>query len=141
MSLVNIMPDLVLAVNQTPLGPGDLSYISLFKRADLVVKLVMIGLAIASVWSWAIIVDKGISFRLLKKRADYFEETFWSGRTLEELSDGIKGDIRDPMARIFTAAMRELNESKAAGMFSENEISGTGREEQNGLFWRREKPR
>ena len=125
MSLVYTMFDLGLVMNTAPLGSSDFSYTSLFMRADIVVKIVMIGLAIASIWSWAIIVDKGISFRLLKKRADNFEETFWSGRTLDELSDGLKGDVRDPMARVFTAAMREWNESKSAGMFTDNEIAGT----------------
>jgi biopolymer transport protein TolQ len=115
----------MLVAQTSTLAPTDFSYSSLFLRADVVVKVVMIGLALASIWSWAIIVDKGISFRLSRKRADNFEETFWSGRTLDELSDGLKGDVRDPMARIFTAAMREWNESKKAGMHSENEISGT----------------
>lgn len=124
MSLIIIVQGLILAVTDGGLQPTDFSYSSLFMRADVVVKIVMIGLAIASIWSWAIIIDKGISFHLLKKRADNFEETFWSGRTLDELSEGLKGDVRDPMARVFTAAMREWNESRTTGIFTDSEIAG-----------------
>ena len=48
---------------------------------------------------------------LLKRRATLFEETFWSGKTLDELSRAMSGDTRDPMARVFAAAMREYEES------------------------------
>jgi len=95
MSLIIIAQSFILAAADGALSAGDFSYSSLFMKADIVVKIVMIGLAIASIWSWAIIIDKGISFRLLRKRADNFEETFWSGRTLDELSEGLKGDVRD----------------------------------------------
>ena len=94
---------------------GEFTFWSLFMRADWVVKSVMIILIIASLWSWAIAVDKFITFRLLKNRADKFEDTFWSGRTLEDLSASLGNDIRDPMARVFKAAMREWEESKGGG--------------------------
>lgn len=101
---------LILQAGQA--NADNFSLIQLFSKADWIVKLIMIGLAIASVWSWAIIIDKTINFYLLKKRATNFEETFWSGRTLDELSEGLAGDTRDPMGRVFTAAMREFNESQ-----------------------------
>ncbi len=91
---------------------GEFSFWSLFMAAGWVVKAVMIVLVIASIWSWAVAVDKFITFRLLKQRAEKFEDTFWSGRTLEDLSAGLANDIRDPMARVFAAAMREWEESK-----------------------------
>ena len=94
-----------------PIHNGDFSFWSLFVRADWVVKLVMIILIVASIWSWAIAVDKGITMFLLKRRAKLFEETFWSGKTLDELSRAMGGDTRDPMARVFGAAMREYDES------------------------------
>lgn len=94
---------------------GDFSFIALFFLADWVVKSVMIGLALASIWSWVVAVDKGFMFYMLKKRATDFEDTFWSGRTLDELSTALGSDTRDPMARVFAAAMREYNESRAAG--------------------------
>ena len=91
---------------------GDFSFLALFLRAGWVVKAVMLILAAASLWSWAIAVDKMITFHLLKKRATSFEDTFWSGRTLEDLAAGLGADVRDPMARVFAAAMREWNDSK-----------------------------
>jgi len=108
-----IMLDLIMqASTLSPVHSGDFSFLSLFLRADWVVKAVMIILMLASLWSWAIAVDKFLSFRVLKSRADKFEETFWSGRTLDELSTGLTNDTKDPMARVFAAAMREWDESR-----------------------------
>ena len=97
------------------ISSGDFSFWSLFMRADWVVKGVMILLAIASIWSWVVAVDKGVMFFLLRRRATSFEDTFWSGRTLDELSQALGNDTRDPMARVFSAAMREFNESDVSG--------------------------
>lgn len=91
---------------------SDPTLMSLIGEASTFVKIIMFILVVASIWSWAIAVDKIITFRLLKSRANKFEETFWSGRTLEDLSSGLAGDVRDPMARVFAAAMREWEESK-----------------------------
>ncbi|MGB0907047.1 MAG: protein TolQ [Maricaulaceae bacterium] len=94
---------------------GDFSFTALFWKADWVVKSVMIILILSSIWSWAIAVDKAISFFLLRRRASDFEETFWSGRTLEELNEGLSTNTQDPMARVFAAAMREWDESNRPG--------------------------
>ncbi len=107
----------------TQSGAQNFSLIGLFMQADWVVKLIMIGLGVASIWSWAIIIDKSISFHLLNKRAAAFEETFWSGRTLDELAEGLAGETRDPMGRVFTAAMREYKESELSPRNSD--IGGT----------------
>jgi len=101
------------------LAGSDPTLMSLISEASTFVKIIMFILVIASIWSWAIAVDKIITFRLLKTRADRFEETFWSGRTLEDLSAGLAGDVRDPMARVFAAAMREWEESKATASRSD----------------------
>ena len=93
---------------------GSFSFASLFVQADWVVKSVMILLALASIWSWVVAIDKFVMFFMLKRRATDFEDTFWSGRTLEELSSALGSDTRDPMARVFSAAMREYNESRNA---------------------------
>ena len=93
---------------------ADFSFIGLFLLADWVVRSVMIILVAASIWSWVIAIDKAIQFHMLKKRATKFEETFWSGRTLDDLQAGLAGDTRDPMARVFTAAMKEYREAQAA---------------------------
>ena len=106
-----------------PVAHGDFSFWSLFLRADWVVKLVMLILVLASLWSWAIAVDKGITLHLLRRKAKDFEDTFWSGKTLEELSKAMAGDTRDPMARVFSAAMREYDESKAGPRTDANLLS------------------
>lgn len=103
-----------LALQVTTLDPvssGDFSFWSLFMRAGWVVKGVMIVLAMASIWSWTVAINKLFMFYVLRRKATDFEDTFWSGRTLDDLSASLGSDTRDPMARIFSAAMREYNES------------------------------
>ncbi|MGB6229409.1 MAG: protein TolQ [Litorimonas sp.] len=94
-----------------PVSTGDFSFLSLFLMSDWVIKGVMLILVLASIWSWVVAIDKFILIRMLKRRATDFEDTFWSGRTLEDLSVALGNDTRDPMARVFAAAMREYNES------------------------------
>jgi biopolymer transport protein TolQ len=87
---------------------ASMSVWSLFWRADLIVKLVMLILLGASVWSWAIIFDKSLRLRSLRNQASDFEESFWSGGSLEDLYDRIGRDPGHPMAAVFAAAMEEL---------------------------------
>jgi len=93
---------------------GDLSMIGLFFRADVIVKLVMLVLVLASVWSWAIIFDKVRRIRHLGSAADEFENQFWSGGSLEELYEKVGNVPNHPMAVLFTAAMREWRRSASA---------------------------
>ncbi|PHR91226.1 MAG: protein TolQ [Robiginitomaculum sp.] len=126
MNTITMMPDMMISVvAAAPLGAPDYSFTALYERADMMVKTIMAILAIASVWSWGVIFDKSVSFFILKRRAKKFEETFWSGRTLDELSDGLASDVRDPMGRVFNAAMREWKESKDMGGRSDSDIFGT----------------
>jgi biopolymer transport protein TolQ len=94
----------------------DLSVWGLFLQADLVVKIVMILLILASVWCWAIIFEKLTRLRRLWAQAEEFEEAFWSGGSLEDLYDRISSRPGNPMASIFTAAMREWRRSAAKGI-------------------------
>jgi len=89
---------------------SDFSFSSLFLRADWVVRGVMLILMAASIWSWAIAVDKGIMIFSLKKHAKTFEDIFWSGKTLDELKVELKDSLRDPMSRVFSAAIKEYDE-------------------------------
>ena len=75
--------------------------------ADMVTKVVLVGLILASVWSWAIIFEKIGTLRQLKARSLKFEEKFWSGGSLDRLFDSIGNHPSDPMAAMFVAAMRE----------------------------------
>lgn len=89
---------------------SDFSFSSLFLRADWVVRGVMLILMAASIWSWAIAVDKGIMIFSLNKHAKTFEDIFWSGKTLDELKLELKDSLSDPMSRVFSAAIKEYDE-------------------------------
>ena len=84
---------------------------SLFLQADLIVKSVILGLLLASLWSWAIIFDKVLRLRSLFRQAEDFEEKFWSGSSLEDLYERIGAKPRAPRSAIFVAAMREWKRS------------------------------
>ena len=88
---------------------------SLFLDADPVVKGVMLMLAIASVWCWAVAVDKWLQFGELETNARRFEREFWSGRSMDEVDDRADRP-RDAMARVFAAASREWREARRAGL-------------------------
>ena len=60
----------------------DFSMWSLFMRATITVKLVMIMLVVASFWAWAIIIQKGIDYRRARRDAARFDRVFWSGEPL-----------------------------------------------------------
>ena len=90
---------------------ADMSIWGLFVQADFVVKAVMIGLLLASIWCWAIIFEKVRRIRRLRLQASQFEETFWSGGSLDDLFDRIGSRPVDPMSAVFSAAMREWRRS------------------------------
>ncbi|MGL4405462.1 MAG: protein TolQ, partial [Notoacmeibacter sp.] len=94
---------------------GQYSLYALFMQAGIVVKLVMIGLLMASVWTWAIIVDKLLAMRKLRGALDRFEEIFWSGQSLEDLYRGMSDKKTSGMSAIFMAAMREWKKSFERG--------------------------
>ena len=95
------------AVLAGSVGATDFSMLSLFLRADLVVKAVIILLVIASVGCWAIIFEKVMAMRKLNQRANDFEGAFWSGGSLDDLYERIGVQPSDPMSAVFVAAMRE----------------------------------
>lgn len=92
---------------------SGMSIWDLFLAADPVVKAVMLLLILASIWCWAIIFDKISRLRKLRRKAQEFEDMFWSGGSLEDLYDRIGGTPADPMASVFAAAMREWRRSSA----------------------------
>ncbi len=101
------------AVDAVNLGTpgGDLSLISLFLQADIVVKLVMLALLLASVWVWAIVFEKITSLRRVNRLADAFEDRFWSGGSLEDLYEQEGARPAHPEAAVFGAAMGEWRRS------------------------------
>jgi biopolymer transport protein TolQ len=104
---------MLLHVLQTTAVPaGDMSFWHLFLQAGFVVKVVMIGLLLASVWSWAIIFEKYFAVRSTDRHNDNFEETFWSGQSLEDLYLSMGPRSSDGLASIFMSAMREWKRSQ-----------------------------
>jgi biopolymer transport protein TolQ len=92
--------------------PGvDLSLWGLFMEADIVVKIVMIGLLGASVWVWAVVFEKWSSLRKVNREANGFEDRFWSGGSLEDLFENEATHPSHPMAAVFGAAMGEWRRS------------------------------
>jgi biopolymer transport protein TolQ len=101
-------------------GPvAEVSLFSMFLSAHVVVKAVMIGLLSASIWCWAIIINKAILFRRVQKAMDKFEQVFWSGTSLEELYGTLTARPTSGMASLFVAAMHEWKRSvqTASGSF------------------------
>ncbi|MEM8552943.1 MAG: protein TolQ [Pseudomonadota bacterium] len=92
-------------------APKEFSLWELFLEAQLIVKIVMIGLVLASVWCWAIIFYKIVAFRRMRSRISAFEDEFWSGQSLEELYESQAEEANDGLSAIFVAAMREWKRS------------------------------
>ncbi|WP_316015756.1 protein TolQ [Roseobacter sp. HKCCA0434] len=95
----------------------DFSLLALFMRATITVKIVMIMLIVASVWSWAIIFDRIAAYRRIRSADEEFEQTFWSGRTLDEIRGDVAENPRAPTAAIFDAGMEEWNKAHPAQGF------------------------
>jgi biopolymer transport protein TolQ len=111
----------------------DLSIWQLFLNAHIVVKIVIIGLLSASIWSWAIIFEKFFLFATTRKETDKFEQVFWSGQSLDELYTALAQRRNTGMAALFVAAMREWKRS------TEREGSDRGARPMPGLQLRVEK--
>lgn len=86
---------------------GDFSLWGLISHADFAVKIVMLILVAASFWSWTIIFSKYLRLKYLSKQADHFEETFWSGGSLDDLYDRVGNKPTSPFESVFSSAMRE----------------------------------
>ncbi|WP_417522957.1 protein TolQ [Marinovum sp.] len=89
----------------------DFSMWGLFARATLTVKLVMIALIAASIWSWAIIVHNLVAYRRAKREARRFDRAFWSGEPLDELFEQMGPEPKGRAQRVFAAGMLEWRRS------------------------------
>ncbi len=105
------------------LSAESFSVISIFLRAGWVVKSVMIGLALASLWSWAIIIDKWFRFSSLNRVADRFEDTVGSGRSLEDIASDAGDKPRHPLPRLLQAALKEWRESRSKGSLNDTQTA------------------
>jgi len=100
--------DPVLVQQTAQLAASDFSLSALFLRADIVVQSVMLGLVLASVWCWSIILEKTATLRRVRVQADEFEALFWSGETLQKIYKQVSTNDGSPSTRVFNAAMGEF---------------------------------
>ena len=106
-----------------PAEASMLNPIVLFLQADWVVKGVMIGLAAASIWSWAVIIDKAFRFIALNRQADAFEQAVSSGRSLEDLAQQAGSNPTQPLPRMLVAAISDWRETRARGPMNDNQAN------------------
>ena len=86
----------------------DFSLLSLFFRADIVVKSVIVILIVCSIYSWAVIIEKFRLFKKINKSSEEFEEKFWNSKSAETFYNNLPANVQDPMALIFKDAMQNL---------------------------------
>lgn len=108
----------VAAVDTVNLGSyaHDMSMLGLFMQADPIVKAVMLALIMASVWSWAIIFSKKTTLSKLNRKANIFEDSFWSGEPLDKIYQRVKNSKHDPILQTFSAGMEEWQAGIAGGV-------------------------
>jgi biopolymer transport protein TolQ len=109
---------MTLAADASMLNP-----VHLFLQADIVVKTVMLGLAVASLWSWAVIIDKAIRFSSLTRQANAFEDAVGSGRSLEDIAAQAGPNPVHPLPRMLVVALADWREARTRGPLTENQAN------------------
>ena len=94
-------------------GNTDFSLLSLFLRADFVVKSVIIILIACSIYSWALIFDKYKLFKRINASTEDFETKFWKAKSAESFNNSLPSKTKDPATLIFKDAMTELVKTKS----------------------------
>jgi len=97
----------------------DFSLMSLFFRADIIVKSVIIILIVCSIYSWAVIIEKFRLFKKINKSSEEFEEKFWNSKSAETFYNSLPANVHDPMAVVFQDAMENLLKKKSKTNLSE----------------------
>ncbi len=87
---------------------ADFSLMSLFLRADFVVKSVIVILIACSIYSWAVIIEKFRLFKKISQSTEAFETKFWNSKSAESFYNSLPANIDDPMALVFKDAMQNL---------------------------------
>jgi len=97
----------------------DFSIVNLFFRADIIVKSVIVILIAASIYSWAIIIDKYRLFKKINKSSEEFEDKFWKSKSAEFFYNNLPANIDDPMANLFKGSMQIVMKSRSKSNLSE----------------------
>ena len=98
---------------------ADFSITTLFLRADIIVKSVIIILIAASVYSWAIIIDKFRLFKKINKSSQEFEDKFWKSKSAESFYNNLPSNSEDPMTNVFKSSMQIVMKSRSKSNLSE----------------------
>jgi biopolymer transport protein TolQ len=110
-------------MNPAAVTPQSFDLLSIFLNSDWVVKLVMIGLGAASLWSWTIILDKLFRLGALNREASRFEDAVASGRSLEDVAAEAGERPSHPLPRMLQGALKEWRETRAKGAVSEGQVA------------------
>ena len=97
----------------------DFSIVNLFLRADIIVKSVIVILIAASIYSWAIIIDKYRLFKKINKSSEEFEDKFWKSKSAESFFNNLPTNIDDPMANLFKGSMQIVMKSRSKSNLAE----------------------
>ena len=97
----------------------DFSILNLFIRADIIVKLVMLMLIAASIYSWAIIFQKFRMFKKINESTLEFEEKFWRSKSAESFYNNLPSEMDDPMAMVFKDSMQTVLKSRSKSNLSQ----------------------
>ena len=97
----------------------DFSILSLFLRADIIVKSVIIILIASSIYSWAIIFEKIKMFKKINKSTEEFENKFWKSKSAETFYNNLPGSFDDPMANVFRSSMDVMLKSRRSSNLNE----------------------
>lgn len=98
---------------------ADFSIVNLFLRADIIVKSVIVILIAASIYSWAIIIDKYRLFKKINKSSEEFEDKFWKSKSAESFYNNLPANIDDPMANLFKGSMQIVMKSRSKSNLAE----------------------
>ncbi len=98
---------------------ADFSILNLFLRADIIVKSVIIILIAASIYSWAIIIEKYRLFKKINLTTEEFETKFWKSKSAETFYNNLPANIEDPMANLFKDTMQVVIKSRSKSNLSE----------------------
>jgi biopolymer transport protein TolQ len=104
-------------------SPDSFNFIALFLHADWIVKLVMLGLAGASLWSWTVIIDKSVRLSRLNREANAFEDQVASGKSLEEIASEAGERPRHALPRMLQGALREWRDARAKGLGTDSQAA------------------
>jgi len=105
----------------SPADASMLNPVALFLTADWVVKAVMVGLALASLWSWTVIIDKAFRFTRLNSQADAFEKAVQSGRSLEDVAAQAGPQPEHPLPRMLVLTLADWREARQRGALNEHQ--------------------